>query len=537
MSDDDDTAVAAAPARPRPPVKKASSGDVDDDDDETPKPGFVERLKPKLEEAKAWGLHVKEEWDEREYKGSVTDACCCTLGLLDCTYPECLGFKMRGMVCCVEGDVLACVPNLPEWDLPDGIEEWKRCIFYEGECYGRYPRLTECPDPRGAQCPVPADRVARTAGRYPPYFLEPRGPLCYGVVHCCCIEQRFAYPNDKAVPCKIGLLGIMCVQDMREDDADFDYEDTHAPENKGCCPCKPQWRPQVKLRAPQMALSARPGQLRAALAAAAAPGRDAPANQQMARDGGKGVPPTGEPLTLGKEALAVIAKIEAQVQAAAQAEATRDAAAAAARPAAQQLPHAALSTATTAAVEKAVEAAVERAVEAAVARTEAAATRLEASAAANAAAHTAALAAPPPTGPAPPEGASAVPPPRTTTTHGTPAALERARVANKEQSQGRTSKEATAPSALPSAPSAYLVEQSEVGSQIGVGGTPHVHTPTKARPAPPEEVSSLSKITKSVSSFFGDPFGGIVPTVAVSGDSPAVDAASMSASTTNPGSP
>ena len=64
---------------------------------------YAATVKPQLDVATSWGLHVKDEWTaSRSYKGSVMDACGCTLGLVDCTWPSCVGLKFRGMVCCVK---------------------------------------------------------------------------------------------------------------------------------------------------------------------------------------------------------------------------------------------------------------------------------------------------------------------------------------------------------------------------------------------------------------------------------------------------
>ena len=219
-----------------------------------------EGMKPKVEEAEAWSMNVADEWRRRPYKGAVCNACGFNLDLIDLTWPTCLGLKFRGLAICVEGDCVACVPNflLDAWQLPGAVESYKRCICYDGELYFRDP----------------------------PFFSKPdRGPLCKGICHCCCYEQRFSLPNDDAVPCMLAVCCVALVQDWK-------------------------WKPQVKLPAPELELDERPRALLRALSAAA------PQPEGMAR-GGEAVvmasipPPSG--LTAAPSA-AQVAQSEAEAR-------------------------------------------------------------------------------------------------------------------------------------------------------------------------------------------------------------------------------
>ena len=102
-------------------------------------------IMPHIQAADEWVLHVNKEWQDRAYKGSICDACCCTLGLLDMTWPTCLGFKYRGLCICLEGDFRCCIPNswLDESGLPDAAEPHKKCIFFDGELYFTDPPCCE----------------------------------------------------------------------------------------------------------------------------------------------------------------------------------------------------------------------------------------------------------------------------------------------------------------------------------------------------------------------------------------------------------
>ena len=106
-------------------------------------PSLVEQvsaaLRPTAQAAHAWGRHVSEEWRTRPYRGAVTDACGFTVGLVDPTWPTCLGLKFRGLCLCVEGDCAACIPNFLRdyYNTPEAVEPFKRCICFDGELFGR----------------------------------------------------------------------------------------------------------------------------------------------------------------------------------------------------------------------------------------------------------------------------------------------------------------------------------------------------------------------------------------------------------------
>ena len=156
--------------------------------------------KPYVDSAVAALGYVGREWEQRPYKGSVIDACCCTLGLLDLTWPTCLGLKYRGLCVCVEGDCRMCVPNscLEEEGVPDALQPQKKCICCDGELYVKSP-------------PCANEKEGTSIGD----GCNPEEPVCKNTVHVCCYEQRIAFPHDDEVPCMLAFCCVTCVQNYQ----------------------------------------------------------------------------------------------------------------------------------------------------------------------------------------------------------------------------------------------------------------------------------------------------------------------------------
>ena len=59
------------------------------------------------ENVKQWSSEVMGEWQE-PYEGKVFDALFCTLGVVDLTYPSCVGLRYKGLCCCIDGECTMC---------------------------------------------------------------------------------------------------------------------------------------------------------------------------------------------------------------------------------------------------------------------------------------------------------------------------------------------------------------------------------------------------------------------------------------------
>ena len=148
-----------------------------------------------MEEYKTWAGQISEEWQE-PYNGRIFDACCCTLSVCDPTWPNCLGLRYKGLCCCVQGECTSCI-------------------------------MTQDVDSNAAFKLHEFDLLYIK----PPYFnIDPEsgergGSLCKSVCHCCCIEERFAFPSDGEVPCMFAFCCVTMFHDKK-------------------------WAPKVKMAAP-----------------------------------------------------------------------------------------------------------------------------------------------------------------------------------------------------------------------------------------------------------------------------------------------
>ena len=124
-----------------------------------------------------WGSKVKAEWQE-PYDGKVALAGCCCISLLDLTYPTCIGLRFKGLCVCLNGECTLCMMQTPDAEKPLRVAEFD------------------------------------LQGMKPPYFVKDddgvrAGSLCKSVCHCCCLEERFAFPPDDEVPPLCNLCFIV----------------------------------------------------------------------------------------------------------------------------------------------------------------------------------------------------------------------------------------------------------------------------------------------------------------------------------------
>ena len=106
-----------------------------------------------------------------------------TLEIINLNYPECLGFKQKGVFLCVETESEACIPIFLDGVDKRGYDTSKHKILLQ----------------RGT-----------TSCIIPPILNG--GPLCKGITTCCCFEERISCPCDDEVPCMYGCCFIICFQ-------------------------------------------------------------------------------------------------------------------------------------------------------------------------------------------------------------------------------------------------------------------------------------------------------------------------------------
>lgn len=140
---------------------------------------------PVLGAAHSWSSNVMQEWQE-PYNGKIFQACFCTLSLCDFTWPDALGLRYKGLCCCIDGECTMCIYKKVE-----GVDKERPFSIAEFDLmYIKPPYFNKDADGEG------------TKG----------GSLCKSVCHCCCLEERFAFPQDEEVPMMFGTCCIVSKQ-------------------------------------------------------------------------------------------------------------------------------------------------------------------------------------------------------------------------------------------------------------------------------------------------------------------------------------
>lgn len=96
-------------------------------------------------------------------------ACCCAICSFYCKFPDCCGCHWKGVICCIEGEALACKP---------GVQDGSLCMCCKNE----------------VECIKPTTCIKMTE-----QFL--------------CIDTRCAFPCDQDVPCLVTVCGLTCIHD------------------------------------------------------------------------------------------------------------------------------------------------------------------------------------------------------------------------------------------------------------------------------------------------------------------------------------
>ena len=66
------------------------------------------------------------EWQE-PYDGKVFQACLCSLGVLDLTWPSCVGIRYKGLCCCIDGELTMCLMGESNVDGSRPYNCWDVC--------------------------------------------------------------------------------------------------------------------------------------------------------------------------------------------------------------------------------------------------------------------------------------------------------------------------------------------------------------------------------------------------------------------------